>query len=66
MNFFFFLYLSLVLWFFIWVRPRVNDGTIAIIYDNLRGLVVERVSLWRTGYNFRKWQIKKYTKRLPK
>jgi hypothetical protein len=34
MNFFFFLYLSLVFWFFIWVRPRVNDGTIEVIYDN--------------------------------
>jgi len=34
MSFFFFLYLSLVLWFFIWVRPRVNDGTIEVIYDN--------------------------------
>ena len=34
MKFFFFLYLGLILWFFIWVRPRVNDGTIEIVYDN--------------------------------
>jgi hypothetical protein len=66
MIFFFFLYMSTVFWFFAWVIPRVNDGTIAIFYDKLRGLAYERLSLWRSGYNFRKWQIKKYTKRLIK
>ena len=66
MKFFFFLYLGLILWFFIWVRPRVNDGTIEIVYDKLRGLAYERLSLWRSGYNFRRWQIKKYIKRTIK
>jgi hypothetical protein len=63
MKYLFFAYMALVFWFFFWIVPRVNDGRIAIIYDQVRGHVVERLSLWRSGYNFRKWQIKKHLKR---
>jgi hypothetical protein len=49
MKFFFFLYMGLVLWFFFWLRPRVNDGRIEQIFDELQ-----------IGFNYRRVMLKRY------
>ena len=36
MKFFFFSYMALLGWFFFWLRPRVNDGRIEDIVNNIQ------------------------------
>lgn len=49
MKYFFFLYTGLILWFFFWLRPRVNDGRIEQIFDELQ-----------IGFNYRRVMLKRY------
>lgn len=49
MKYCFFLYIGLLLWFFFWFRPRVNDGRIEHI--------MEEIHVW---YNYRKYRLKRY------
>jgi hypothetical protein len=44
MKFFFFLYMGLVVWFFFWLRPRVNDGRIEQIFDKVQILFNHKIS----------------------
>lgn len=35
MKFAFFAYMSVLAWFFFWLRPRVNNGSIEDIYNKI-------------------------------
>lgn len=50
MKYLFYLYMAIIVWFFFWLRPRVNDGRIEQILD--------KVQFWYTyklkrGYHWR-------------
>lgn len=49
MKYFFFLYMGIIVWFFFWVVPRVNDGRIEQDFD--------KVQIW---INHKKAMLKRY------